>query len=51
MINGLDFKSIKRAVKLKSVLQLYHVELRQSQRINIGDAALFNTATGVTPFT
>jgi DNA primase len=30
MINGLDFKSIKRAVKLESVLRHYHVELRQS---------------------
>lgn len=30
MINGLDFKSIKRAVKLESVLRHYHVELRRS---------------------
>jgi len=30
MINWLDFKSIKRTVKLESVLRHYHVELRQS---------------------
>src|SRR5215467_2859052 len=30
MINWLDFKSIKRRVKLESVLRHYHVELRQS---------------------
>jgi len=30
MINWLDFKSIKRAVKLESVLRHYHVELRRS---------------------
>lgn len=30
MINWLDFKSIKRTVKLESVLRHYHVELRRS---------------------
>ena len=30
MINGLDFKSVKRAVKLESVLRHYQVELRPS---------------------
>ena len=30
MINWLDFKSIKRGVKLESVLRYYHVELRRS---------------------
>ena len=30
MINSLDFKSIKRGVKLESVLRHYHVELRRS---------------------
>jgi hypothetical protein len=30
MINWLDFKSIKRGVKLESVLRHYHVELRRS---------------------
>lgn len=30
MINWLDFKSIKRTVKLESVLRYYHVELRRS---------------------
>ena len=30
MINSLDFKSIKRGVKLESVLRHYHVKLRRS---------------------
>jgi DNA primase len=30
MINWLDFKSIKRGVKLEAVLRYYHVELRRS---------------------
>jgi hypothetical protein len=51
MINWLDFKSIKRTVKLESVLRHYHVELRRSGNDQYRGAARFTAAKGVKPST
>jgi hypothetical protein len=46
VINWLDFKSIKRTVKLESVLRHYHVELRRSGKAQYAGAARFTAAKG-----
>ena len=51
MINPLDFKSIKRSVKMESVLRHYQVELRRSGKDQYRGCCRFTVATGTTPFT